>query len=1621
MAEMDFRESPVQDYLRKLPEEQLVEEQIREEQALYSPKPLPKVEPSVAANRAHMDAMIEQDPTSFKRRNDEHLQGNVETLTTDRMRKLMEEQGVVDTGVLDPEFMADKTPEERLEIVEKQLNRIKLSHSSVLPRDLALIEFYLAGGGEYGDAAYENFYKSVDVSELRALANWRTNKGLKEARYVLDDIAAARGLGNAAEATATLIAQELTPILGVGTRINFERRVQEAITGKKPSGFSSILLGELRQQTREALVDMSPTERMGAYENLRQMITDMEADPITAAWLTNYNILETIEALDTEGVADGSDGSDSLDRFFGNFETVVEAIAPVMVVAKLGTKGVRAAFRAGNKVKAVQLAPAAGKPEIAGRLLDELQSDELATTFGLEADELAATVLPRPKAFVNDIDELPEGSKDLLIRNERIRSEILEATAKPELGLTRAEKTNAVQKQIAQLDLVDGAAVQPRMSTLERFEDDSGFRMRVVVGDSANGGYDDIQDAMLEAIEIDPDLLNVNLMRVNSNGVLEPVFDSAEDFQRALFLNQVDPATAGRIAGGDTLDESFYLAYDRDYIYSSIDKDLGEETFLSGYISGAARNILTPNAKFGDNIYGAFTRAYMQEQKLGANLETMFKPYYDLSRGDKRFVAHAFEWMEDFGKNNRRAPTLTETKVQYPDMTQAQIDGLVSMRSGMDVMHELFNRKLYRNWAAQGFRTARPVDQTLPTFHGKQLDQAEVAGEAVLDPVTQKMVKMSRREVDDLYHSGGSIIELDMAIDAAEDAGHKATLVVARHDTYKVGDLSTQPLIHHPGYSIRFYDDPYYVVKVTEGVALNGSVRAASSSIEEAVKTAGDVYGAERAARRMQRADEAKGLKTSYKVVRSNDISQTESSIFQKQAIHREGRLFWDDRNFDRLPDVNGNRAKLEDPVKALERGIGIASRQLTGEDLMKGVKTAWKNEYGHMLTDEELRVFDLKAVSRKLGEAKKNAVGTEQAESIRQAKELLDYMRMLDGVDQSAIPAIRAAVIRTGEFLNRTTRGTLGSGIAKKGQTLDPLQLAKSIAYNFYIVFRPIRQLFLQSSQIGYLSGIAPKYIGSGKVFTDGAMLRSGLIRLRRSGYDDGISVGMAAKTMGLSKKEYRKLVKEFDRSGLTDLVSVHSFAGGASKFKKTELGREGVLGAVGYKARQTGNAVHGLLSKGFEAGEGMNLSFTYNVALNRMMARNKYKSLLEMTPKNWDDMRIEASNMALAMIKTNNAGYQTGLLSVPTQFLSFQHKALLGLINQNPALKGKARRMIVGTTMLYGAGMYGAADYVRNQFIANEIEDEVIPGTEVKMSDLMANGLIETTFNMLAGFLDENWQPLDISGFTPGLDPGRYAESFMELASEGDFGFVLGPTASTGSAILKSINFATQMYNAGESDVHPADKFMAVADMALRNALPAYNDAAMAYVGSKLMQWENAAGEPTALSATTASLLARGLFGIRSKEELAYYNMNNQVWNNQEVRRNIVDADAKLLAQQVRYFHDGSINEEQLLSSLTSIMSLKEDWPEGAKRDLYKDILNKVIQGRKIPQPLAREIWDAFKANSLTGDQAVQMVDRLSNKTEDEKRKLKAMYREAYADKQITDTQTFEDIGEELDGRAR
>ena len=1619
--------------------------------SLYAPAP-PQISDNYSWNVAQEEAILSGD---FSRTGEDARQVksgmDIETYIVTDLRNSYDTKELLDFGVLEGFDTMDQ--EERNERLLFESRR--LDYGKEQTKHLLAINLMRQGFGTLPMRALDQIWNDLTPAQLHQLRDNYRQGQQDDLQVEIDKMAAQQGEGfTTGVAVGEILQQDIAPFYGAITRvITTNKFLPDDV---EMSSIRKVLPGEVRQEIREWWVDAEHEERMKYIQDVAEEFEKIRKGPY-ASNFTRYGIVENLMGIFTPELMFNSNPQDTVDRVLGNLDTLLGGVVAVGAVAKRGTS-VLGLFRSRSTSSVRNAASAAGNRAA----VDELDRNiaNAAGTYELTPGQVAVPDLPRPTSLRDNLEVAPDSVKDVIAKSEPRRRRVLDNLDDVTgLGLNKADKQRVTDRLIDTMSDADGIHANHRMTHTARLQNDTGIRVTVTYGQGPSNGWHDFGDLVDDLLHLDPNLDIFTIVRRNKAGVLEDVPVTAVELAEfatkgkvpVLIEQGLDPVSAstrlfdGRKLSQVSTDElievaqdldpagpdfkniidvmdarrtgtpevdmltqldgnEFYIQRSQDRFWSTIDKEDLNQAFTHTQVASNLRtHVLAPNATFGDDVFGAFNKAYLKEQATRGDFSELIKPYSNLGQKDKQSVGAIFEWAEDYAKDMYEAtrvsknPDWAEIINQFPNATDKQLAGFASIRTAMDLQYEIFNRRLFRNWQSGGYMTARSVDGSAPNYHGVPLETRPREGE-FLNPFTGEAEFLDASGIDDIYANGGSFIKLDLAVDA-KGGGGQFDLVFVRSGDYDLGELSKTPLNYYAGYTMRFYEDPMYILKITENGKVNGKV--VPGEVTEAIRTAGSSAEGRRFLRRVGRDNgkhflDRKNPLVRYELRRAKNIDTTEGTLYQKQSLYREGRLFWDERQQQRLPDVNGNLAKIEDVQRTMEKGTALALRQATSEDLFKTIKNAIGNEFGDLIPASKLQSDDISEIITDLKRSRRGATDPNLRKRYDDAIAITKYLQSQMGTDSLLVPVLRDWMVRLSDRLGTVLGQTpgigrqlerLGGRLESGAASFDPFAGMRKIGWYTFMVLRPFRQLLLQGFQISYLTGIDPTYIGTGRVFKDALALRRGLAKSRKAGFDDGWSDSKMATIMGISKKEYKRLTEEFDRSGLLDTVNVHSFNPRANAAGKADINS----GRFMYNGRVIGAKVVNTLQQGFDQGEKMNLAYTYMVAVRR--AKKKYGiGITELSRSQYDEIAQDASNLALAMTRPNKFSYQSGAPGVTTQFLSFSHKALLGMLGANPSLtKLDGLKIAASTYLLFGSNIFGAEDWTREQLsrmgLTNKAEDEVLPG--VSLQDLLAAGMIETSFNAVGQATFDHWKDLNIAQvLAPGANVVDIYKNFLEVGTDMSVGFedFAGPSGTPISGFLKGMKFVSMNW---DNDARsPAEKFLDAADLITREVFPVVNDANRAYMAYQMGVWMDKDGDTLPLQATMNSIIARGFFGIRPEDEGALYRMKFQHWQEQGNIDDAVRANQTYLKQLLTNWDAGTYGDEQVYKMVGALMSLYEDAPEGTRREIYRrSLLDGTFEEKSVVAILA----EFAESGTAKMDVLLPWIDQQQDMTEEQKQQMR------------------------------
>lgn len=205
-------------------------------------------------------------------------------------------------------------------------------------------------------------------------------------------------------------------------------------------------------------------------------------------------------------------------------------------------------------------------------------------------------------------------------------------------------------------------------------------------------------------------------------------------------------------------------------------------------------------------------------------------------------------------------------------------------------------------------------------------------------------------------------------------------------------------------------------------------------------------------------------------------------------------------------------------------------------------------------------------------------------------------------------------------------------------------------------------------------------------------------------------------AKSLGMDVEELRGLKAAWDKSGLHDGVLTtpdHAAAARGYGIGMDSLKRTADAGLFFYKG-----------------GELFNRRVAFTTAYQEWRKANKGAELTDEVLKS---LLNRSNNLMLNMTKAARSSYQKGLLSLPTQFMSINHRTIESLLGLNGNFTMAERRKLIAGQV----ALYGSAGIPLGGMLAQETAALLGYDTQEKIEKNMTPEMRKTINEGLVGFL--------------------------------------------------------------------------------------------------------------------------------------------------------------------------------------------------------------------------------------------------------------------------------------------
>lgn len=731
-----------------------------------------------------------------------------------------------------------------------------------------------------------------------------------------------------------------------------------------------------------------------------------------------------------------------------------------------------------------------------------------------------------------------------------------------------------------------------------------------------------------------------------------------------------------------------------------------------------------------------------------------------------------------------------EGKVFHPHelagagLTPRTREAYYKVRALRDIMHQMRNDVAAKSLIRRGFvqlNTGMKFDDGSGTFFGKETTPENGRFVYVVDDGTvSRMSDTFRNEASNrglVYYEAVEPILID----------GKYRKVFAFSDKSFSTSKIEEVIPYRAGEYRRLYSDEYFV-KITSDFDVDGEIKAVTNTHRTAATVgeanayvkafnegvalhrAGKLTLAE-AARLMQpygwEPSEFKAaldankygdnFKLEVKYNRTDDDYVNETIGLSTNFSSKRG---------DKIPSVHGgDTVNTLSPLDSIASEISNTAYVASATEWRESHIVRWFNTFSEDLP-VNVRSMSPEEAFRYMLNNKGHYVG--QSKRLQTAEKVQDYI-----IAQMNIPTKEEKeYLGFMRLISESIEGLAGTnkGVAKFGMALratkDYPVWARTIAFHSFFAFNPV-QFFMQGMNAFNAVAISPLHgLKSAK---SSSMYAMALMSDQESIWRTFAKTNKLTNLgLGMDEDEFVEVVRAIRRTGLLDGINSTSMYG-------AETGKYGLFNGV---TRRIGSVA----ASPFNAGEAYSRLVSFDIARREFMETNKGMAW-------WTDDALakileRQDDLTQNMTQANVANWQTGWKSIPAQFVQYQVKLMMNVVqslmgNPRAFTQKEALQLLITHTVVMGtagAFLWPFRDAVTNMLPEDltetqrlTIQQGVVAGMIAAMTDGEAKLAIGSRFNTFKYYEDV------IKGL---LDPQK---SFMEVAA--------GPSGFAGLRILGGV----------------------------------------------------------------------------------------------------------------------------------------------------------------------------------------------------------------------------------------
>lgn len=877
------------------------------------------------------------------------------------------------------------------------------------------------------------------------------------------------------------------------------------------------------------------------------------------------------------------------------------------------------------------------------------------------------------------------------------------------------------------------------------------------------------------------------------------------------------------------------------------------------------------------------------------------------------------------GQTNEVPPkwyTIEELQKVYQQLhkrlpTDDEVSGYFAMKDLNDLDWFLHNTDIHAELARNGFKkinVAGPAQQW--SGNGRIVDEVERARENFVYRIDQDKVlrpgSLTNEDIAELKEQGYKLIDPHESDDLIRNVGTPFRYILAKDQEIDQQILDFIQLNYVPG-GHRIYEGKYFI-KQARMLEEGGSRFFMRPQTHFVARTKDE---AKRLAERWETARQA------YLRAVANEITETEAtriisentylpdfgefsrmvdedliqantpfdSVFDREAlqIHNSGqylgsatdelddihdwyrtsgRLFYG-RKGEHLLDPEGEKADILNPYRSAAAGVNHAIRVSAFGDLTRvNVDTFLETFKDHLEINPSLnRVQNFNRATWKSGTPSEIIA---KGESMRKA-----HLQLIGTPSQETLwfqESMRNIANRMEGII-----GTKATKWVMDTTSSDPIVALRSFAFNLKLGLFDISQTLLQSQTAFAALSIDP--INGAKGWMSYVPTRMAMINAKEPVVR---YIGKKFKSLhGLSEDEFVEYVDDLRRSGAFDV------SGNIPIYDELASGLPGnILTNPTTRVLEAGRIP-------FIEGERLNKTVAFNMAWRKWKKDNPGKKL---QGREFEQLVRETDLLAINMSRASNAWWQRGVLSIPTQFMSYQARLvelmLPKMLGGSPDLKARQKaQLAIGQFLLYGSAGIPTLDWVKDRF--QEATGEAL---DVETEQLLFDGVLD---NFIFGTLGMDTDFSARAGIMGGGDIFQdimEGKSFMEIAG--------GASVSVGNDVLNSFAKIVNMRDLSFNEIVDVTPSL-INDIAQN--ISSWNRASrMAFALETGMYLSSKDKTPIIKDVNTQEAIGL-LFGIPLEDVNLYYEMNSQLRETDKRISDKANTVSSLLFEQYRALTEG------------------------------------------------------------------------------------------------------------------